>query len=80
MEIDVRERLIEQQNLRIVEQGPGERHALPHALGILAYRTRECGIQADGANHFARNARSVIPYSCAKYARFSMPAHLVVKQ
>ena len=48
--VDVGEGLVEQQNLRIVQQSARQRHPLPHALRILSYWTLEIGIESDGAD------------------------------
>src|SRR5271155_1460904 len=51
MNVDVREGLVEQKNLGIVEQCSGQRHALPHTLRILADGPDELGIKTDSADN-----------------------------
>ena len=68
MNVDVGERLIEQQNFRIVQDRAGQRHALAHALRILADGARQLRIEPDGAQSLARSARR---RRCRKVGRSS---------
>ncbi len=59
MQVHVRERLVEQKDFRVVQQRPRQRHALPHALRVLADGADEIGIKTDRADDLraARAAR-----------------------
>src|SRR5579862_6251541 len=59
--IHVRERLVEQQDLRIIQQRSSERHALPHALRILAYGPRQSRIEMHPANRSSTTIYIVDP-------------------
>jgi hypothetical protein len=48
-DVEVGERLVEQEEFGICLQDAGEGGSLAHALGVLANRTSEVGIEADGA-------------------------------
>ena len=80
MKIDIRERLIEQQNFRIVEQRASQRHSLPHALRILSDGTDERGIQSDSANDLRTSRRAADPVKPGEVGEILRPAHLVIKQ
>src|SRR5215468_166747 len=43
--IKVREGLVEQHDLRIMKNGPGQREALPHALRVVADTARELRVE-----------------------------------
>src|SRR5579863_2168504 len=80
MYIHIREWFIQQQNLRIMQNRPRQRHPLPHPLRILPDRPREFRIKPNRPNHFLATLISRNVVKPRKVSEIFNPAHLVIKQ
>jgi hypothetical protein len=80
MEIHIREGFVEQKDFGVVQQRPGQRHALPHALRILADGADEFGIEPDGADRLGAARAAADAVKPRKVFQVLHPAHLVVEQ
>ncbi len=78
--IYVREWLVQQQNLWIMEDGPRQRHALPHSLRILPDRPRQCWVEPHRLNRCAAATIASDPVQSGEVAEILHAAHLVVEQ
>jgi hypothetical protein len=78
--IYVGKRLVEQQNPGIVEQRSRQRHALPHALRVLANGALQRGIEADGTDHSGTTCSIGEPIKLREIGQIFHSAHFVVKQ
>ena len=54
LDVEIRERFVEQKQLGVGLQHAGKGSALPHALRVLADGARECGVQAHRAQRHLR--------------------------
>src|ERR1700683_355706 len=80
MHIHVGKWLVQQQHLRIVQDRPCQRHALPHALRILADQSPQPRIKPHRSNHLLAAAVACNVIQSSEVAQVLDATHLVVKQ
>src|SRR5215471_7768489 len=80
MHIDVGEGFVEKQNSWIMQNRTRQRHALAHALGVLADWTSQIGIESDGTNGFLTTSVAHNSVELRKVAKVLHATHLVVEE
>ena len=79
-DIDIGERLVQQHQFGIVQDGARQRKPLPHPLRILADAPRQFGIEPDHPHRVAANLVVMNAVQASKVAQIFHAAQLVVEQ
>ena len=78
--VHVGKRFVEKQDFGIVQNRPRQRHALTHALGILAHRTCQIGVESDGTDCFLTPRIPGNSVEVREVAKVLDAAHFVVEE
>src|SRR6516165_8587057 len=80
MHIDVRERLVKEDEFGIVKNRASEGKTLTHSLGVLSNATLEVWVEADAAHAFAADAVVMEPVQAGEVSQVLHAVEFVIKQ